>query len=143
MLVKTVAFLARVGIVISELISEAVLLGILLALVLAPRTFNATALWVAPLPVTLVLYLHGYYLTRPILGLLWGGRRVGLYSLTASALFAIHMLIGYLRLRPDMKQVSQWTVLAFFAGGTTIVFVCALIGHHWLARKSRIVLGPR
>jgi hypothetical protein len=122
--------LTRVGVVILELIAEALLLGVLLGLLIVPIKFAALA--VGALPVILVLFMHGYYFTRPVLGLLWRGARSWLYALVAAALFTIHMAIGYARLRPDMMQVRTWVVITFFAGGATIVFVCALVGRRWL-----------
>lgn len=126
--------LARIFVVISELVAEIILLGLLLALVLAPTNLGAAS--VGSLPVILVLFLNGYYFTRPVLGLVWRSARRWPYGLIAAALFTIHMSVGYARLKPDMTQVGVWAVLTFFIGGATIVFVCAVSGHLWLARKA-------
>ena len=129
-------FLARIGIVIGELVAEALLLGILLGILLVPTHVGA---WAAgSVAVDLVLYLHGYYLTRPVLGLVWKSEKIWPYGLSAATLFAIHMGVGYARLRPDMMQVKLWVVISFFAGGAAIVLACALIGHRWLAQKASV-----
>ena len=129
-------FLARIGIVLAELVAEALLLGVLFGILLVPTHIGAWA--VGSLPIALVLYLHGYYLTRPALGIVWKSTKVWPYGLSVAALFAIHMGVGYARLRPDMMQVKLWVVITFFAGGAAIVFACALIGHRWLAQKAAV-----
>jgi hypothetical protein len=126
-------FLRRVGVVAAELVAEALLLGLLLAVLLVPTNIDALA--VGSFPVVLVLFLHGYYFTRPVLGLVWSGVKRPVYGLLASVLFIVHMGIGYARLKPDMRQVRTGTVLTFFAAGAVIVFACAVIGHGWLMQK--------
>jgi hypothetical protein len=126
--------LLHIGIVLLELIVEALLLGALLGLLLVPKSFGAIAF--GSLPVILVLFLHGYYFTRPMLGLLGNRIRSWLYASIAAVLFTIHMGIGYARLRPDMSQVPTRVVVAFFAGGASIVFTCGFVGRRWLVGKA-------
>jgi hypothetical protein len=129
----------RLGITALELLAEAIFLGLLFGLLLAPSNFNALA--VGSLPVVLMLFLHGYYFTRPLVGLLWKRGNYWIYGLIASILFIGHMGIGYARLRPDMRQVSSWIVVTFFVVGCAIVFVCAVMGHRWLIHSRNLAGG--
>ena len=128
--------LKRAGITALELVTEALLLGLLLGLVLG--AYDVRALAVGSLPVVVVLYLHGYYFTRPILGLLWKAANFWMYGVIASILFTCHMGIGYSRLRPDMKQVGIGAVITFFVAGAGIVFGCAAIGHGLLLKNQEL-----
>jgi hypothetical protein len=133
-LIRRIEFvLLRIGVVLLELIGEALLLGVLFGLLVAPK--NLPLLVLGALPVILVLFLNGYYFTRPILGFLWTGARPWLYASIASALFTVHMYIGFAALRPDMSQVSTGVVVTFFVGGASIVFSCAFVGERWLREK--------
>jgi hypothetical protein len=83
-----------------------------------------------------VLFVYGYYFTRPLLGLLWRGD-ASIYAFLAAALFVFHMFIGYYRLQPDMTPHARTVALPFFVGGAAIVFLCARFGRTVEMRRAR------
>lgn len=119
----------RIAELLCELITEAFLVGSLFGFLVIPKQMNSFgAVLASALPVILVLFLNGYYFTRPIIGFLWGGKRAGLYACISAALFGLHMYIGFARLKPDMTPEAIGKAVFFLLGGSGIVFCCALLG---------------
>jgi hypothetical protein len=120
-----------------EVCAESFLLGILLGLLLFPfpNFINMIAGgWALGLAVGLVLFLHGYYLTRAFFGVLWRSQKSWLYPAIAAASFVTHMHIALIRSWTDLTPRAQAREPPFLAGGACIVFVCAFSGN-WLLRK--------
>jgi len=127
--------LKRVLVWVLEVLAEALLLGTLLGVLLFPNIVHLIpGLWALGLAVGVVLFLHGYYLTRALVGVAWRSRRPWLYPAIAASLFVAHMHFAVIRLKPDMTPVARGTEPPFLAGGACIVFACAFAGN-WLLRK--------
>jgi hypothetical protein len=132
--------LKRIAVVLLELVVEALALGILFGLLLAPEELNSFyTIVTACAPVVLVLFLDGYYLTRPLLGIFWKGTRPWLYAAIAAALFALHSSLAFLVLKSDIGTGIFGKEVIFVAGGVAIVFGCAFAGRNvylrWIHSK--------
>ena len=126
-----------------EIVSEALLIGILFVLLVVPtQEISSGVILVSALPVIVVLFLYGYYFTRPILGILWKRDLPIAYGACASALYLIQMYIAFARLKPDMRSEAASKALPLLLGGAAIVFVCAVIGRLLLRRWRRRTFGP-
>lgn len=127
--------LKRTIVTLMEVVAEAVLLGCLMGALIAnpvdPFLYGVLGSILA-LPV--VLFLHGYYLTRVLAGVVVRGRRSWAYPALAALLFLIHTHVVFVRLGPDMSALGKAEELPFLAGGVCIVFACALAGN-WLLPK--------
>jgi len=129
---------ARIIVLIAELSVEAFLLGILLGALVLPRFIHLIAgIWALALAVAVVLFLHGYYLTRAFFGAVWRSRTPWIYPALAATLFVAHMHFAFARLKPDMSPTGRATELPFLAGGSCIVFACALVGNCLLRRWTQ------
>ena len=127
--------LKRLVVWLLEVLVEALLLGALLgALVLPNFVTLLPGVWALGFAVGVVLFLHGYYLTRVLFGVVWRSQRKRLYPAIAATFFIIHMHIAFVRLKPDMSLLGRATELPFLAGGACIVFACAFAGN-WCLRK--------
>jgi hypothetical protein len=125
----------RLAMTLIEVLLESLLLGTLFCLLVAPTQYNSLlATVISPLPVILVLFLYGYYFTRPLVGLFWRPDPAWAYALRAAALFAVHMGIAIVRLRPDISPEARSVTIPFLIGGTAIVFCCAWFGSRLLLR---------
>jgi len=127
--------LKRLTATLVEIAAEAILWGCLLGAMVADQT---EPFWygvlgsILALPV--ILFLHGYYLTRIVAGTML---RIGgqwLYPSIAASLFAVHMSVVYVRLEPDMSAFGKVLGPPFIAGGACIVLGCAIAGS-WLSRR--------
>jgi hypothetical protein len=126
-----------------EIASEALLLGILFVLLVVPaQEMSLSVILVSALPVVVVLFLHGYYFTRPILGMLWNDKFPIVYGACAATLYSIQMYIAFARLKQDMRPEAASKVLPLLLGGAAIVFTCALIGRLQLGKWRRRAGGP-
>ena len=133
----------RFTMTIIEMGSEAVLLGIFFALLVVPtREMSWLVLCVSALPVIFVLFFHGYYVTRPILGTLWKNPRPAAYGASAAVLYVIHMYIAIALSKSDLTPEAASKALPLLLGGAAIVFVCALIGRLQLRNWRRRSRGP-
>lgn len=118
-----------------EILAEALLLGILLAALLFPNFVRLiSGIWALAFAVVVVLFLHGYYLTRALIGVVWRSQNKWLYPALAAALFVAHMHIAIVRSKSDLTPFAQATELPFLTGGACIVFACAFVGG-WVLRK--------
>jgi hypothetical protein len=125
----------RTIVLIIELSVEAFLLGTLLgALLLAHFIHLIAGIWALPLAVAVVLFMHGYYLTRAFFGAVWRSHTPLIYPALAATLFVAHMHFAFVRLKPDMSPMGRATELPFLAGGACVVFACAFAGN-WLLRR--------
>jgi hypothetical protein len=90
--------------------------------------------WVGALAVGTVLFLHGYYLTTALFGVVWRSQRSWVYPAMAAILFVIHTHIAFVRGKPDTSAEFQAAEIPFLVGGACIVFACASAGN-WCLRK--------
>ena len=123
----------RTAVLLVELAAEALLLGCLLgALVSNQISFRYGAIG-SLLAVPVVLFLHGYYLTRVFFGVIWRSHTPWIYPALAATLFVAHMHFAFVRLKSDMSPMGRAIELPFLAGGACIVFACAFAGN-WRLR---------
>ncbi len=121
-----------------ESLAEAFLLGGLMGALLLPNFMSLlSGVWAGAFAVCVVLFLHGYYLTRVLAGVVWRSQRSWVYPAIAAALFVTHMNIAVVRLKPDMTPVARAAELPFLVGGGCIVFACAFAGNWILGRWTR------
>jgi hypothetical protein len=116
-------------------VAEAVLLGGLMGALIANPIdpfFYGVLGSILALPV--VLFLHGYYLTRILAGSFVRGRRSWVYPSLAALLFAIHTHVVFVRLGSDMSLLGKANEFPFLVGGAYIVSGCAFAGN-WLLVK--------
>ncbi|MBZ5538873.1 MAG: hypothetical protein LAO31_23245 [Acidobacteriia bacterium] len=131
--------LKRLFVLLPELAAEAFLLGVLLGGLLFPHlTRLISGVWALAFAVGVVLFLHGYYLTRAFIGLFWRGHK-WLYPAIAAALFVMHMHIAIARSKNDLTPFAQATEFPFLAGGACIVFACAFLGDRFLRKWMQAV----
>lgn len=127
--------LKRLAVLMVEVLAEALLLGGLLGALLFPDFSRLlSGVWALALAVAIVLFLHGYYLTRALAALVGTRQRTLLYPAIATVLFVAHMHFAVARSKADLTLFAQATELPFLACGACIVFACA-IGGNWLLRK--------
>lgn len=126
-----------------EALTATFLLGVLFGAVTLPNFISLLpGVWALGLGIGAVLFLHGYYLTTALFGVVWRSHRSWLYPAIAATLFVIHTHIVFVRLKPDITQEGRATELPFLTGGACIVFACAFAGN-WLLRKWTQGSGPR
>ncbi len=114
----------RTTVLLVELTSEVLLLGCLLGALVSSKIGFLYGAGGSVLAVPVVLFLHGYYLTRAFFGAVWRSQTPLAYPATAAALFVAHMYFAFVRLNPDMSSFARATELPFLAGGASIVFAC-------------------
>ena len=117
-----------------EVFAEGLLFGCLLGALVSSQIGLLYGVIGSALAVPVVLFLHGYYLTRVLAGVVWRSRRPWLYPVIAATLFVIHTHIVFVRLKPDMSYLGKTTEAPFLVGGACIVFACAF-GGNWFLRK--------
>ena len=126
------------AITLAEIVSETALLAGLFGVLTVPELMNTGgAALGAVLSVVVVLFLHGYYLTRPICGILWTGDRPWLYAAVVALLFIAHAAIAFFRLKPSLTPEAVQKAPLFLLVGSVAVFSCAWIGRRQLRRWAR------
>jgi hypothetical protein len=103
--------LKRLTVWVLEALFTAVLLGGLLAALSSPdlSTFISVlpGVWALAFGVGAILFLHGYYLTTVLAGVVWRSQKLWLYPTIAATLFLIHTDIVFLRLKPDLSSSAE------------------------------------
>lgn len=118
-----------IAVVLAEMISEAALLGVLFGLLTIPGSMGTpTGSLAGIISVVAVLFLHGYYFTRPLCGILWTGRKSWVYASVSALLFVIHTGVAVLRLRPSFTPEAVQKAPVFIVLGAVAVFSCAFGG---------------
>ena len=120
-----------------ELLAEALLLGCLLGVLASSQVSLLYGVIGSVLAVPVVLFLHGYYLTRSLAGVVLRSRRQWLYPAVAAVLFVAHMHFALARSKSDLTPFAQATELPFLAGGACIVFACAFFGDRFLQKWTQ------
>lgn len=123
--------LKRLVVWLSERTLEGFLLGGVFAF-LSIRELSAA--WVSALLVGVVLFVHGYYFTTAIFGVLWRTKKSWLYGATTATLFALHSHIVFLRAKPDFTPEARAMEAPFVLCGACVVFACSFGGNHILNR---------
>jgi hypothetical protein len=125
----------RTTVLLCELIAEALLLGCLLGAFVSNQIGFFYGAIGSVLAVPLILFLHGYYLTRAFVGVIPRSQKWWAYPALASALFVAHMHFAFVRLKPVSPR-GRAIELPFLASGACAVFACAFAGN-WLLRRWR------
>jgi hypothetical protein len=128
----------RLAVWLLEALAATLLFGVLFGALSSPDLDTFISLlpgvWALAFGVGVILFLHGYYLTTALAGVVWRSQKLWLYPVTAATLFVIHTHIVFFRLKPDLSSSGRAAELPFLVGGACIVFACALAGN-WLLRK--------
>jgi intracellular septation protein A len=123
-----------------ELASEALLLGVVLALLLG---HDQHAFWKDVLiyssGISLLFFSTGYLLTTIIVRAFWKGRRSWLYPAIATALFFIHFEIMNVGVGGAFEPSTRVRVRV---AGAIVVFACTLVGTVVLRRWTATVSEP-
>ena len=126
--------LKRVVVLSMELIAEALLLGCLLGVLVSSQIGLLYGVVASALAVPVVLFLHGYYVTRALAGIALRIQTRWLYPAIAAALFVAHMHFAVARSKSDLTPFAQAMELPFLAGGACIVGACAFFGDRLLRK---------
>jgi len=90
--------------------------------------------------VAVLLFVHGYYVTTAICGVLWRSRKLWVYPTITVALFAIQTHIIFVRGKTDFTPEARAMELRFVGGGALIVFACGFLGNAALKRWASVRL---
>ncbi len=132
----------RILILLIELVAEALLLGCLLGFFASNQIGFLYGVIGSTLAVPVILFLHGYYLTRCFDRPCLAGVTPWLYPAITMALFVGHMHFAIARSRSDLSPFAQATELPFLAGGACIAFACAFVVDRILRRWTRTSSSP-
>jgi len=136
-----VQVLKRLLVWLIEALTAALLLGALLGALSSPDFSKFVSLlpgvWALAFGVGAILFLHGYYLTTALAGVVWRSTKLWVYPTIAAALFVIHTHIVFARLRPDISSSGRAAELPFATVGACAVFGCALIGNCFLRKWTQ------
>jgi hypothetical protein len=124
----------RIVVLTAELIVEAVLLGCLLGVLVAGQIGLFYGVLASTLAIPVVLFIHWYYLTRVLAGIVLRIQTRWAYPATAAALFLGHMYFALARAKNDLSLFAHATEFPFLAGGACIVFTCASMGDRLLRK---------
>jgi hypothetical protein len=119
-------------------LSQRFLFGVLFGALSSPNLSTFVGLipgvWALAVGVGAILFLHGYYVTTALAGVVWRSQKLWQYPVIAATLFVIHTHIVFFRLMPDLSSSGRAAEPPFLVGGVCIVFACDLAGN-WLLRK--------
>jgi hypothetical protein len=135
--------LKRIVIWLIEVLVEGLLLGCLLGALLSREIRLLHGVLASVLVVPLILFFNGYYLTRALAGVPWRSRSRWLYPLVAAVIFLVHVSIVVSFAKGDFTPFARSTAIPFLAGGTCVVFVCALGGNRLMRRWTRSCTIPQ
>lgn len=130
--------LKRLAVWLLERSGEALFLGILFGYLLLHnlKTLFPDALKFGVI-VAVVLFMHGYYATTALAGVVFRSRRWWLYPAIAAALLVIHTCLIFLHGDTDLTPEMRAAELPFVLIGACIVFACSLAGGRVLERWVR------
>ncbi|SEC01681.1 hypothetical protein SAMN05443244_2434 [Terriglobus roseus] len=101
----------------------------------------AAQVWVFGVVVAVMLFVHGYYITTAIFGVLWRSKRPWSYPAILAALFALHTHITFLHGKPDFTREARAMEFPLVVGGVVIVLMCSSAGNeilrHWTGDGRR------
>ncbi|HWB85159.1 MAG TPA: hypothetical protein VG675_13525 [Bryobacteraceae bacterium] len=130
--------LKRLTVWLLEALVSTLLFGVLFGALSSPDLSTFASIlpgaWALAFGVGAILFLHGYYVTTALAGVVWRSQKPWLYPAIAATLFVIHTHIVFFRLKPDLSPSGRTAELPFLAGGACIAFACAF-GGNWLLRK--------
>lgn len=129
--------LKRLAVWLLEALVTTALLGVLFGALSSPDLSSFINLlpgaWALAFGVGAILFLHGYYLTTALAGVVWRSQK-WLYPAITATLFVIHTHIVFFRLKPDLSSSGKAAELPFLVGGVCIVLACTFSGN-WLLRN--------
>jgi hypothetical protein len=98
--------------------------------------------WIFGVVVAVLLFMHGYYITTAIFGVLWRSKRPWVYPAITAALFALHTHIIFLRGKPDFTREARAMEFPLVLGGVVVVLMCSFAGNealkHWTGVGRRL-----
>jgi hypothetical protein len=136
-MLEDVAFVKQLSVWLPEIVTEVFLLGVVPGAFAFPAAGFLKLLpgvWALGVGIAVVLFLHGYYLTRALLGLLWRNEIWWLYSTIAVAVFLVNTDVVFLRGRPDFSPEGRALEAPFLACGACVVFGCTSLSSRFLRR---------
>jgi hypothetical protein len=96
---------------------------------------HAANVWIFGVVVAVMLFVHGYYISTAIFGVLWRSKRPWAYPAITAALFALHTHIIFLHGKPDFTLEARAMEFPLIVGGVLIVLMCSFAGNetlrHW------------
>ena len=124
----------NIGLLLVELITETLLLGVFFGFLLA-KDVGALQAAIAGIVISpIVLGLNGYYVSRIFAALGWLANSSWIYVLLACLAFNGHLSYLAYRMMPGITPPGIAEALPFFLGGTLIVMVCSSAGSRFRAR---------
>src|SRR5580704_8631414 len=131
----------RLTICFIETVSEALLLGLTLILLLGhdQHAFFRDVL-ISASAVSLLFFSTGYLLTTMVVRTVWKGRRSWLYPAVATALFFIHFEIMNVGVRGAFAPADRFRIRI---AGAFVVLVCTSLGTLVLRRWNDPTLAGR
>jgi hypothetical protein len=127
----------RVFVWFIEVLAEALLLGCLLGALLSSQIGLRYGVIGSILAVPVVLFLHGYYLTRAIAGVVCMTKGRWLYPVVAAGLFVAHVYFAFAQSKSALSPEALVMEPFFLVGGACVVFGCAFVGGYFLRRWER------
>jgi len=145
--------LKRVTVWLLERLVEACMLGALFTVLIVRNSDIAlrsgygnllAEVWTFSVVLAVLLFMHGYYFTTAVFGVLWRSTKPWVYPAITVALFALHMHIIFLRGKQDFTLEAMAMELPMLVGGALIVFVCSFSGNQALKSwtGARPTLNP-
>lgn len=136
----------RLAIWIPERLIEGCLLGGLFGYLLLRSSTDISptvrdwlsGFWRFGVVVAVFLFLHGYYVTTALFGVVWRSAKIWLYPTITSALFVLHTHITFMRAGSDFSPEARAMEFPFALGGAGIVFCCSLVGNFVLSRWRNV-----
>ena len=133
--------LKRLTVWLLEALVSTLLFGVMFGALSSPdlSTFASilSGAWALAFGVGAILFLHGYYVTTALAGVVWRSQQPWLYPTIAVTLFVIHTHVVFFRLKPDLSSSGRTAELPFLVGGACIVFACAFAGNALLRKWSQ------
>jgi hypothetical protein len=133
--------LKRLTVWLVERFVEALLFGALFGYLLLPNFRNVFPdLWRLTGIVAVVLFIHGYYVTTGLFGIVWRSRKSWVYPAIAAVLLVIHTRILFARAGSDFTPETRAMELPFAMVGACIAFGCSFVGSRvlkkWLSANA-------
>ena len=126
--------LKRLLVLSVELLAEVVFLSCLMGVLVATKVWIVYGIVGMALVLPVILFLHGYYITRVLAGFLPRFQKRWFYPAIAATLFVAHLYYALAQAQSDLTPFARATELPFLAIGAGIVFLCAFVGDGWLER---------
>jgi hypothetical protein len=136
------SILKRLAVWLLERFVEALFLGLLFGYLMRLPLFSSLLrdFWRLALIVAVILFMHGYYVTTALFGVVWRSRKSWLYPAIAAALLVLHTRLIFWRAGSDFTRETRAMELPFAVMGACIVFACSFAGGRvldkWLTKDA-------